>query len=108
MDDLITWLLAQIEQDERALGERWMPSQVRDRRALELEAKRRLIELHGHEPRSGWYPDEDDTPGAYGSIERACMTCGSQDLAQRWPCPTIRLLALPFSDRPGHQESWKP
>ncbi len=25
-----------------------------------------------------------------------------------WPCPTVRLLALPHADRPGYQESWKP
>jgi hypothetical protein len=74
----------------------------------EVAAKRQIIELHGHEERSGWRPDDDDTPGAYGTIEQACMECGSQDLAVRWPCPTIRLLALPYVDHPQYQESWKP
>ena len=24
------------------------------------------------------------------------------------PCPTVRLLALPYADRPGYQEEWRP
>ncbi|WP_373305012.1 DUF6221 family protein [Streptomyces bluensis] len=24
------------------------------------------------------------------------------------PCPTLRLLALPYADRDGYQESWRP
>lgn len=26
----------------------------------------------------------------------------------RYPCLTVRLLALPYADRPGFQESWRP
>ena len=25
-----------------------------------------------------------------------------------WPCPTVRLLAQQYADRPGYQEAWKP
>lgn len=48
-----------------------------------------------HQPtngRTGWDPDEDDTPNAYGPIARACTSCGSNDLAVRYPCDTLRAL----------------
>ncbi|WP_224274030.1 hypothetical protein [Streptomyces sp. LS1784] len=41
---------------------------------------------------TGWGPDDDPTPGAYGPISQACTTCGSEDDAVRWPCGTIRAL----------------
>lgn len=25
-----------------------------------------------------------------------------------WPCLTVRVLAVPYADRPGYQESWRP
>ncbi len=28
--------------------------------------------------------------------------------AQTWPCLTLRLLALPYLDRPGYRDEWKP
>jgi hypothetical protein len=36
-----------------------------------------------------------------------CATCddwygGGQD----WPCPTLRLLALPYADHPGYEPEW--
>jgi hypothetical protein len=68
------------------------------RRAEQAEAKlERVRALHfpARGGRSGWNPDDDDTPGAYGHISSACEECGSQDLAVRWPCPTIQALETP-------------
>ncbi|MFG2913326.1 hypothetical protein ACGF0D_10605 [Kitasatospora sp. NPDC048298] len=48
-----------------------------------------------HQPATGytgWGPDDDDTPGAYGPISQACSACGSEDNAVRYPCGTIRAL----------------
>ncbi|MFB7672907.1 hypothetical protein ACFC26_16015 [Kitasatospora purpeofusca] len=48
-----------------------------------------------HQPATGytgWGPDDDSSPGAYGSVSQACSTCGSEDDAVRWPCATIRAL----------------
>jgi hypothetical protein len=75
----------------------------------EVEAKRRLVELHqpanpDDEPREG-------TPGWPGRPWHYCRTCGSGEAYEYptdWPCATVRLLALPFSDRPGYREEWKP
>lgn len=61
--------------------------------------------LHQPDPdgRSGYKPDDDDTPGAYGDIAQACQECGSGDLAVRWPCPTILTLDPPAPQEPGEQ-----
>jgi hypothetical protein len=65
----------------------------------------RVRALHQPDPngRSGYKPDDDDTPGAYGDIAQACQECGSSDLAIRWPCPTILALDPPAGQEPGEQ-----
>jgi len=47
-----------------------------------------------------------------------CRTCGGSDAsyddgtpcmrAAKYPCRTLRLLALPFADHPGYDPSWSP
>lgn len=74
-----------------------MISTVGAAEAKEREAQaaiERVRALHQPDPdgRSGYQPDDDDTPGAYGDIAQACKECGSSDLAVRWPCPTILAL----------------
>jgi hypothetical protein len=49
----------------------------------EVEAKRLLIENHPHWDRCTVCPDSSDE------------------------CPNMRLLALPYSDRPGFREEWR-
>lgn len=57
------------------------------------QALNRVRKLHRPVEGVGWGPDDDDTPGAYGAISRACSSCGHEDeYAIRWPCPTIRAL----------------
>lgn len=68
------------------------------RRAGRAEAaieRVRALHIPARGGRSGYNPDDDDTPGAYGHIASACEECGSQDLAVRWPCPTIQALEQP-------------
>ncbi|WP_435110143.1 hypothetical protein [Nocardiopsis synnemataformans] len=79
--------------DDRFVG--IMDSRADAQRVVDaVNAVARIREIHKPDlsSRSGWNPDDDDTPGAYGQIERACQECGSQDMAVRWPCPTIRAL----------------
>lgn len=67
----------------------------------EVEAKRRMIAMH-----------ERDSFGA----QEWCRKCAIGDSCddcldystQVWPCATLKLLALPFSDRPGYREEWRP
>jgi hypothetical protein len=68
-------------------------------RALrQVDAMRRILKLHGAtRPQSG-------LPIA------VCHECGDHfsGVAVYWPCGTLRLLALPYVDQPGFQESWRP
>lgn len=156
MDDLVTWLLEQIAEDERvaraatdgpwewdgeavdvvpssrgvdfiaryrwvsmsdsetegvlpADGEHiadWDPARV----LAECEAKRKLVELH----RRIWL-----TPGApyFNDAHLTkdpmpiCCSCAPETQFRRatsWPCRTLKALALPYVDRPGYREEWKP
>ncbi|WBB73251.1 DUF6221 family protein [Micromonospora sp. WMMD1128] len=111
-DDLVTWLRAQLDDDERA-ARAWLPlgnPTAADREHIarhdparvlaEVDAKRRIIDEH--EP----YPQPQRM--ATGEI-LACSTCGSvDDSPVEWPCPTVRLLALPYADRAGYRDEWRP
>lgn len=61
-------------------------------RALrEIDSKRQLLTLHRP------YVAE---PG------QACLGCAG---GIEWEtCPVVRLLALPYADRPGYQDEWRP
>ncbi|WP_173261029.1 DUF6221 family protein [Streptomyces pacificus] len=60
----------------------------------EVEAKRRILREH----RQDSLPDGIDL--------EECYTCGGVN--ERWPCPTLRLLALPYADHPNYRQKWKP
>ena len=66
----------------------------------EVEAKRQIVDEHwpelGNCPRCVKEPPERDDEG------------GRLFVATAHPCATLRLLALPFSDHPDHQQEWKP
>ncbi len=113
--DLITWLRAQLDCDERAANnldelanyERngiestagghvvdYLDRFSSDRALAEVDAERRILDLHA-EPHE--CPEWDRALG-----ETCTGYYGDEG------CPTLRLLALPFADRPGYQEEWKP
>jgi hypothetical protein len=62
----------------------------------EVEAKRRILDLHA-DTRPYVYRDDGT---------RACGECG--DGTVEMPCLTVRLLALPFADAPGYRDEWRP
>lgn len=67
----------------------------------EVEAKRRIIELHPH----AHWPVKVGPPHLY------CETCDVEDgMIGGDGCyrSTLRLLALPFADHPDYREEWKP
>jgi hypothetical protein len=76
---------------------RWGPARV----LAECAVKRRLIEEHGEgQP---WSPARN--PGRC----RVCTAIGPDGGAARFraPCPTLRLLALPYADHPDYDHgSW--
>lgn len=121
-DDLVVWLRAQLDEDEaRArnllvyaqqtvltlqdphhLG-KFIPGwhdwpdveRMCTERLAEVEAKRQIIGLH------------DDDGGAHEcpAIDEV-VTKGEHYTAYERECMTLRLLALPYSDRPGYREEW--
>ncbi|MFD8254950.1 DUF6221 family protein [Streptomyces werraensis] len=132
MDELVRWLGVQLDAD-KARAAQWhdlecsihehqeggllkavaalevygeVPGAVCDcggpaRVLREIDAGRQLLALHLPTP----YQDEGDRwPG--------CTTCSwrdeMDDLQVRYPCKTVRLLALPYADRPGYREEWRP
>lgn len=60
----------------------------------EIEAKRRIVEQH--------------RPVGYGDVCLSYCHTRTPSQPQTWPCLTLRLLALPYADRPGYQEGWAP
>ncbi|MGJ3223773.1 DUF6221 family protein [Micromonospora aurantiaca (nom. illeg.)] len=103
MDDLVIWLRQQLDDDEQAAvaaghashfydcsgecfdhHERWDDARV----LAEVEAKRRLLrqfELRGNAVRATVQPS---TGGVWDDL--------------------LRMLALPYADRPGYREQWRP
>lgn len=124
-DDLIAFLRAQLDDDERVAREalkrqtsqrrmirgqmvdvpnqpmpEWRRSVWPPERVLaEIEAKRRLLEPHAESD----FPYDPDGPGPgdYSWTAR-CNEC-----YQDAPCLTVRLLALPYAGRDGWREEWR-
>jgi hypothetical protein len=64
----------------------------------DVAAKRRLLTEHPSAlDRTGWDAEE-----------MVCGTCGydSRLNTYLWPCPTLRLTALPFAGDPGYRPEW--
>lgn len=78
----------------------WDPARV----LREIDAKRQLVKLHGRATlRAGG--------GAqYYATTTVCRSCEAnlQFPEESWPCTTLRLLALPYADKPGYREEWAP
>jgi len=58
----------------------------------DVESKRRMLDLHV----ANMYPPMGDLGAICNHDERA------------YPCITVRLLALPYSDHPDYDEAWRP
>lgn len=71
----------------------------------EVDAKRQLLALHEPSRNVGADSNEDDS-SAFVVCCGLCQVGVVQD--GDWPCETLRLLALPYSDRPGYREEWRP
>jgi hypothetical protein len=63
------------------------------RMVAECEARRRIVEHHGQSV-------------VEGDLCSICTEVGPD--AQGWPCLTLRLLALPYSDHEDYDEAWRP
>lgn len=118
---LTEFLLARIAEDERAVEPHrgymdWVPlgaiesgdgyaecSISAPRVLAECEAKRRIIGEHT-------YP-----PGEFTALITTCPRCvdhndgqGTRGHDLSIPCPTLRMLALPYADHPDYRQEWRP
>ena len=105
MNDLAEFLLARVSEDERvaraARGaglhdtrpavKEWFGVAHPDRMLVWSDARRRIVALHHAAPRG--------TDGGEGR----CAGC-----AHPAPCPTLRLMSLPYADHPDFREEWRP
>jgi hypothetical protein len=111
VSELVEWLRAQLDEDAEgfeALGEvnlngiestasDWAREYVERARA-EVDAKRRVLDLHGVVWRR--------STGGVADRVADCRVC--DHFPAQYPCPTLRLLALPYADRPGYRDEWRP
>lgn len=109
-DGLTEWLLAQLDADEARFGpEPWTdPVGMTEEYAAvainqvlaDIAVKRKIIAFHvqrfdGRYPYCEWCEEWDRDGNPYSN-------------RGDWPCDHLKLLALPFTDRPGYQEKWRP
>lgn len=65
----------------------WDPARV----LREIDAKRMIVAAHERRPMPNG--DSADCAQCWGAV---------------WPCPTLRLLALPYAAKPDYREEWAP
>lgn len=94
--DLVEFLNARYDKDEAVIrdGVEAGESNISLLDLVDIDAKRRIVALHG--PSEYEYSDVD-----------VCLTC-DQGGPLAYPCPTLRLLALPYVDHPDFDEAWRP
>lgn len=125
MSELIEFLRARLDEDQQAAEQAqaeasswwWNEPESAPERHIarhkparvlrEVEAKRATLDVH-HAARFGGdgHPLNSD----------CCAVCcwdnpngtGYDRAADDWPCTTIRLLALPYSDHSDYREDWRP
>jgi Family of unknown function (DUF6221) len=136
-DDLVTWLRAQLDEDEARtrkllvyaqqtvltlqdpshLGKfipgwhDWLDVETMCTvRLAEVAAKRAIIDLHSRvDSRTDWLGKGD----VHWPPESACYGCGANfreeyAVPDANDCPVVRLLAQPYADRPGYRDEWRP
>jgi len=103
------FLLEQIEADLNAecggTGEYARCADFCDQADRHAEARRRIVELHL--PTSEGYPARSYSDGAVPECCGICSGDGEYPKPGNWPCETLKLLALPYSDRAGYDKGWR-
>ena len=102
------FLLARIADYERAIEE--VTSTYFDAPMSEaemwadVEAKRRIVELHAVKVRREWVNPLDGP--AYQEDEFSCAICDWFPSGEG--CETIKALTLPYTNHPDYREEWRP
>jgi hypothetical protein len=85
---------------------------TQERVLRDIDAKRKLLDLHGlvHRDISWLENGEEETaeiPVCGNCVPRHAAYHHRRDVPAG-PCATLRLLALPYADRPGYRDDWRP
>lgn len=95
---------------------RWDPARV----LAECDAKRELMKMHAEKEYATVlirdYPHADPEGGNDGwGVLETCAHCSWHELYEGFnnhdepfPCPTLRLIALPYADHKDWREEWRP
>lgn len=122
MDDLVRWLGEQYDADERiarAAGEEDGPDWQYDGHAVVTHREGDLVAVGSQdfmEPERGEHIAEHDPARVLREVDAKRKVVGGLEHLARDDNPfvssiaddSLRLLALPYADRPGYQESWRP
>lgn len=92
MDDLTTFLRACLDDDTRHIA-RWDPARV----LAEIDAKRRIIVAYMDAVHMYRVMSETDDDGKWDWLFKEEALEG-----------VVKLLALPYADREGYREEWRP
>lgn len=108
--DLDDFLLARIAEEEAEIAagfdfatldsSGWMGHAAtwgRDRAIAECDTKRRIVQIHAAGEHACPSPE---------ALDDGLWSITDQDVMR--PCPTLRLLALPYVDHPVWREEWRP
>lgn len=104
--------VAGIEDGESATAAhiaRWDPVRV----LAEVDAKRRILDLHTGEHdcpemHTGIYPADWPASAPWGKAGECWAHPSVEHFEADQPCPTVRLLALPYAGQDGYREEWRP
>ncbi|MGW5408999.1 DUF6221 family protein [Streptomyces spiralis] len=112
MDELVEWLRAQLDEDEqiaRAAGGTWwappdLVGEVHDSGGVNIDAKLKSFAAHIE----AWDParvlrEIDAKRQILGRVLSHAAVMGRDEV--HWDL--LRLLALPYADRPGYREEWR-
>ncbi|CAL9314009.1 DUF6221 family protein [Streptomyces sp. SudanB91_2054] len=145
MDELVVWLRAQLDEDERIAratewdgsgnrlswelaasatidvgedefyaGDRTIANHVVEhdpaRVLREIDAKRQLLAVHELTFTEALMGEQFDLNGVRlpPDLDVTCKVCGPVHRLPAYACATVCLLALPYADRPGYREEWRP
>jgi len=95
------------EDDPGEMDFRWykVPTYTPARVLADVEAKRQIIAEHSPQD----YESEEDN---FAEVT-FCVTCSytggaGGTVGGKYPCTTLRLLALPYADHADYREEWRP
>lgn len=104
--DLAAWLGVALDVDDYLARTTYFPGPAQTRALAEIDLKRRILALHAADSHECVALHKcDDDPDCDGT--KLGWTCTGR-FGEYDPCPTVRLLASIYAERPGYRDQWRP